>query len=711
MQNPAWQKIGSLKPGIRRNIDIHRQIYRGEVWYVLQDHVTGQMYRFTPTAYRIICMLDGKRTVHELWKDLSAGDEGALTQIEVIQLLGQLHSADVLTCDISPGTENIFIHGKKQEETGLTKILRSNLLFFRFPLVDPEKFLARTVGFVHFFFTRPGFTLLLVLILAALTQALLHRNELTADIVDRVLSRENLAILWIVYPIMKGFHEFGHAYAVKKWGGEVHEMGIMLLVFMPVPYVDASSSSAFRNKWQRVAVGGAGIAVEFFLTSVAIFFWVWLEPGLARTIAYNVIFIGGISTLIVNGNPLLRYDGHYMLSDLLDIPNLAQRSIAYLGYLVNRYILGIKKAMPPYSSSGERFWLVSFGITSFLYRLCVYSAIILFISGKFFIIGVLLGIWAFFNMFVLPFFRKIYILCTSPFYQENRGRSILIATSFLVTALLLLFTLPLPYLTQTEGVIWAPEHAFVRLQVNGAVKLINAEPNSYIKKGDVLVTCSDPFLEANVKIIRQQLVEYELRHNAAYATDRMEAKIINEEIVSIRERLARDEERLREMIITSPADGFFVVPKAVDLVGRFLHKGDVIGYVLQGGETTVRIVVPQSNVALIHERTKNVSLRTSTDIETIYSGRVISEVPAAIDRLPSSVLGAAGGGKIAIDPLDTRGKKIFENMFQFDIALENPLQNSFLGSRVFVRFDHGYEPLAYRGFRKLRQLFLKRFSG
>lgn len=710
MDNPAWQKIASLKPGIRRNVDIQRQLYRGEVWYVLQDHLTGQIYRFSPIAYRVICLMDGKRTAQEVWENLSADADETLTQTDVIQLLSQLYNADVLTGDIPTDIVTMLNQGKNKEQTGFKKFLRSSPLALRIPLADPEKFLTRTFGLVAFFFTLPGCLFFSVLILAGLTQGILHWDELSANIIDRVLSRENIAILWFVYPLVKACHELGHAYAVKKWGGEVHQIGIIFLVFVPIPYVDASSSAAFRNKWQRVVAGGAGIGVELVLTSLALFFWVWLEPGFARTIAYNVILIGGVSTLVFNGNPLLRYDGYYMLSDLLDIPNLAPRSFAYLGYLVNRYILGIKNAKPSYNSKGERFWFVCFGISSFLYRIFVYSAIILFISGKFFFVGVLLGVWAFFSMFALPIFRKIDMLFTSPFYQENRGRSLLIITSFLVTLFLMLFTLPVPYATQTEGVIWAPEDAFVRLRVNGTVNLINAQPNSYVKKGDVLVTCSDPFLEANVKIIRSQLREYELRYNAASATDQVQAKIIQEEIGSIRERLAMDERRLGEMTITSPSDGLFIVPKAVDLVGRFLRKGDVVGYVLQGGGATVRIVVPQGNVDLIHERTKNVSLRTATDIATIYSGRLIREVPGAIDRLPSSVLGVAGGGKIAIDPLDTKGNKTFEKMFQFDIALENPLQKPFVGSRVFVRFTHGYEPLAYRSYRKLRQLFLKRYS-
>ena len=106
---------------------------------------------------------------------------------------------------------------------------------------------------------------------------------------------------------MKALHELGHSYAVKRWGGEVHEIGIMFLVFMPVPYVDASESAGFQSKWQRAFVGAAGILVEIFLASLALFIWLNAEEGLVRAFAFNVMLIGGVSTLFFNGNPLLRF--------------------------------------------------------------------------------------------------------------------------------------------------------------------------------------------------------------------------------------------------------------------------------------------------------------------------------------------------------------------------------------------------------------------
>jgi len=130
---------------------------------------------------------------------------------------------------------------------------------------------------------------------------------------------------------VKALHELGHAYALKHWGGEVHELGLMFLVFLPVPYVDATGSASFGQKWQRALVGAAGIIVELLLSAIALFIWLNAEEGLVRAFAFNVMVIGGVSTVFFNGNPLLRFDGYYILSDLVEIPNLGDRSKRYLG--------------------------------------------------------------------------------------------------------------------------------------------------------------------------------------------------------------------------------------------------------------------------------------------------------------------------------------------------------------------------------------------
>ena len=183
--------------------------------------------------------------------------------------------------------------------------------------------------------------------------------------------------------MVKVVHEFAHAYAVKLWGGEVHEMGIMLLVLMPLPYVDATSASAFRLKRRRMLVGAAGVLIEIFVAAVAMLVWVNVEPGAVRAISYNVMLVAGVSTLLFNGNPLLRYDAYYVLSDYLEIPNFGTRSTRYLSYLLQRYLLGIKDASFPPASAGEKRWLLFYAVASSIYRVFISLSRVSFFSSVF----------------------------------------------------------------------------------------------------------------------------------------------------------------------------------------------------------------------------------------------------------------------------------------------------------------------------------------
>ena len=162
-----------------------------------------------------------------------------------------------------------------------------------------------------------------------------------------MLTPKYLLMMWLFYPVIKSFHELGHGLAVKAWGGEVRETGVSILMLMPVPFVDASAASAFPEKHRRAAVGAAGMMVELFFAALATFVWLNVEDGFVRDIAFVLMVIGGVSTVLFNGNPLLRFDGYYVLSDLLDVPNLGPRSNAYVAYLAQRYLLKIENAVSP----------------------------------------------------------------------------------------------------------------------------------------------------------------------------------------------------------------------------------------------------------------------------------------------------------------------------------------------------------------------------
>ena len=388
-----WYRVADIKPQLRSHTRLYRHIYRGQTWYVLQDPSSNRQHRFNKIAYFIIGLMDGERTVAEIWNAATeALEDEAPTQDEIIQLLGQLHSADVMQSDIPPDTDELF--QRQEKHRGKWKQRLTNPFALRFPLVDPDRFLVRWMHLVKPFIGRIGFLIWLLIVGSAVILAARNWPELTRNMADRILKPENLLILWLVYPVVKLLHELAHAFATRIWGGEVHEMGIMLLALTPIPYVEASASATFPDKRRRMAVAAAGMAIELLVASLALFLWLSIESGRVSTIAYNVMLIGGVSTLLFNGNPLLRFDGYYILADWIEIPNLAQRSTRYLGYLLQRYLFGIEEASSPVTVDGERPWFIIYGIAAFFYRLFVLAALALFVSSKFFFVGVLIALWA-----------------------------------------------------------------------------------------------------------------------------------------------------------------------------------------------------------------------------------------------------------------------------------------------------------------------------
>jgi len=708
--NPSWYRVAKLQPRLRSHADIHRHHYGGELWYVLQDQAAGRFFRFTPIVYYVLGLMDGKRTVQELWEKAAErfGDD-APTQGDMIRVLSQLHGADVLICDVPPDSAELFNRSIKTDQSTWKLNLRSPLSL-RFSLFDPDRFLSRTLRYVRPLLSLPGMIAWLIVVSAAGILAARHWSGLTENIMDRLLSAQNLLMMWFVYPGVKAIHELGHAYAVKRWGGEVHDMGVMLLVLMPVPYVDASASSAFRDNKQRIMVGAAGIMVELLVAALALFLWLAVEPGIVRSVAYNILLMGSVSTILFNANPLLRYDGYYILADTLEIPNLAQRGTQYVGYLVKRHLFGLAHLQQPHAAPRERRWLVGYSVASFAYRVFIYAGIILFISQKFFIVGVLLGIWAAFGMVILPLVKKVNYLLSSAELSEKRVRAVTTAGGLSLAVLLFLFLVPLPSWTRSEGVVWVPEESLIRAGTSGFISRIVMAPDAAVRKGDLLIECVDPLLDAEVRVQRAHLNALQARYDAEIRTERVKAQMTQEEITHARADLMRSEERFRELMIRSQSEGILVVPRAEDLPGRFLRQGELIAYVLNIDRPIVRVAVTQADVDQIRNTTRRVEVRLAERVSEVVPATIKRTTPGAVDRLPNISLGTGGGGAIVTDPRDPQGTKTLEKVFAVDVELAKPSETVYVNDRVYVKFDHGFEPLSVQWYRSLRRLFLRWFN-
>jgi putative peptide zinc metalloprotease protein len=701
-----WQRIAEVRPRLNPHITIRRQHYRRELWYLLQDPVSERHFRLTPAAYRLVSRFDGSRSLEAIWQQAQQSPHHAPEKAAFIRLLMQLQGGGVLMQD--PRSEALKLLERRTQPRQWLRQLR-NPLSLRLPLWDPDRMLNRLSPLVQPLFSRVGLGLWLVLVLSGLLQALLHWKAISGNVTSQLLAADNLLLMAAVYLLMKLCHEAAHGFAVKHWGGEVHQVGVMFLALIPMPYVDASAANGFAERRARIAVGAAGIMAESLLASLGLWLWLASGPGWINAAAYNMMLIGGLSTLLVNGNPLLRFDGYYVFADLLDIPNLSSRAKRYLGYLLQRYLFGLEDADSPAQTDWERGWFVAYGIIAFFYRLFILVTIILMVAERYPLVGRAIALWALIGMVILPLAGQVRFLLTNQRLAKRRTRVLLSTASVIGLLSLLLFVIPLPYATHVEGVVLAPEGSQVRAGVQGEVVELLAPPDSPVTRDQPLLVMEDPFLRTDLNQLAGRLRELSAQYEALLSGhEKVKAEMVLDEMGLVESEMAQKQDLLARLTVRSPAEGTFLVQQPADLPGRFLHQGDLVGYVLDRRQGEISLAVSQEAIGLVRQSTQSIEARYANRPAETVPVKLRREVPESRQYLPSPALGSLGGGEFTLHPEDKDGTRSLAAVFEMRLELSQPISR--LGERIIVRFEHQALPLGWQWYRSLRQMFLKRFN-
>jgi putative peptide zinc metalloprotease protein len=704
-----WYRVAALKPRLKATLKLHPQRWRGIGWTVIEDRINGRYHRLDRQAMRIARLLDGSRTLEQLWATLAAdGHATTPSQEDILQMLGQLHALDLLDADTVPDLAELDRRDTKaQRRRFMARWL--NPLAIRVPLVDPDRFLQAAVRWLAPVLNRWGALLWLALVLPAIPLAAARWGELTGNFAERMLAFDNLLLLALIFPVIKALHEIGHGIAVRMHGGEVHDMGVMLLVLLPVPYVEASSSWAFASKWDRALVGAAGMLVEIAIAAIAFYLWLWLEPGTARAVAYDVAVLASLTTLVFNANPLLRYDGYYVLSDLVEIPNLGQRATRWWGAFAERHLLRRRQAPLIAHSAGEAAWFAGYAPLAFVYRVFVMIGIALFVATEYPAVGVLLAVWALIMSFGLPLAKAARWIGEHLVGSGAGGpRRVILAAAALLFALLML--LPLPHRTHADGVLWLPDSGVLRATQAGRVQLALAQPGEVLRAGAPVMQLADADLEHRLQAASAREAAARARHEAARTEDAAAGEKYAAQWRHAQRELEDLQQRGAQLELRSEAAGQLWQARHVDLPGLQLKKGDVVGYVVPDAAPRVRVLIEQSDEDLIRRRTEAIDVRLPFDGSRAWPATVLRAVPAASNELPSAAFGQAGGGARVTDPRDDSGRRALTTHFEYELALPPELPYRVIGARVAVRFQHPAEPIGPRIWRGVRRLFLAQFD-
>jgi putative peptide zinc metalloprotease protein len=706
----TWYRAAQLRPQLHPHIVVHRHRYRGVTWYILHDHATGRVHRFTPATYLLIGKMNGEQTLDELWKAAATQlEEDAPSQDDVMRLLSQLHRADLMQSGEAPETSELLERLERHRWMLLGRNFK-NPLAISVSLLDPDRMLTWLIGWMRPIGARLFSILWLAIVLPAVFLLAVHWREWSAGLPERALAAENLVLLAVIFPIVKFLHELGHGLVVKAYGGAVHDAGVMFLIFIPVPYVDASASLSFRSKYARALVGAAGMLVELAVAALAVYVWHFAEIGVVKAAALDVVLIAGFSTVVVNGNPLLRFDGYYILADLLEIPNLGSRSNQYWATTVEHRLFGVQPTRNSSVLPSERPWFLIYAPLAYVYRVIVFVGIALFVATEYLAVGGAIAAWSLFTGFIAPLGRVVRHLVTSPSLRDRRGRAMGMSAGACLLVVAFVLLVPAPLVTVGEGVVWLPEDAQVRVGTSSFVERLEIASGREVRAGDKLFQLVEPALSAQILAQTERVAEVETRLRSETVSDRPKAAVTRQELEAERSELGRLSIRVERLVVRSPRAGTFVALNPEDAVGRWVQEGSMIGFIMAEEPRTIRVVVRQDDIELVRDHLKTVHAKVVDRLANTFEASIIREVPAAGNALPSKALGVNGGGRLANDPRDSDGNTAMERVFQFDMRLSPAPIDLYYGTRVYLRFSHYWEALGFQWYRRLRQVFLSYFD-
>ncbi|MBU3653463.1 MAG: hypothetical protein FGM44_10320 [Limnohabitans sp.] len=708
----AWYKIAKahvcLLPGVRAT----RQIYRGQPWIVLEDAYTHRFFRVTTEAYAFLQTLDLNRTIDEAWQAyLNDHPQHAPGQEEVVQLLSQLHVSNLL-CFLD-AADNIEIHERVRQykRKELTSKLLS-FLYFRIPLWNPDPFLNRLDVWVR---KLPPWLLTLVwsaVVLVGLGAAITRWDQVS-DNTQGAFAWANLPWLYLCLAGMKIVHELCHGMVCKRLGGHVHTVGVMLLVTTPLPYIDTTASWAFPNKWHRVLVSLAGMMADLFMAALGALVWANTGPGLLNSLAFNVMLIGSVSSLLFNGNPLLRFDAYYALADALDIPNFYQKAQQYWVYLADRYLLGSHAAVTPVDVPSERKWLMMYTPLSFFYRLLVSYAIVLFVMDLWLGLGLIMLGLTLGTLVAMPLWKAIkHVL--GPKVQAHRWRAIGVSGALVLVFALGLFAIPFPYSLNAQGVMQYGRYTVLYAPMDAKLEKAVLGNGQHVQAGTPLMWMDRTQVEFELEQTELERDELLAMERQAMFNRQPDRAPLQENIESKHNRIRELQLRLKCLTIEAKHDGHYVTLEGRERIGAWVPMGTELGHVLDtsSGFQFVAVIPQESARELFGATLGSLRLRLAGQADQTFTLNKMSVLPYQRQKLPSAALGWHGGGDIATTQDDSHGEKASEEFYEIRLPVDTrDTAHTVLvhGQKGTLNIELPSRTLYERISQSLRQLVQKRY--
>lgn len=706
-----WHRIAELRIGLRPSVTVRQHRYRGEVHYVYHEVIHSGFFRARPETHALVQSIKPNQTLHEIWrKFIDISPKTAPGQKDFFDLIVSLYKSNLLYVEGGVSEDRLLDRAiQKKKKPFASRV--SELLFFRIPLLDPEPTLKRFVPFIRHIYSIPSIIFVSMLCLWAAYEFILGADRAFEES-SNILQLGNLLPLYIAMVLSHIAHEFSHAALCKYYGGNVRTMGVMLLMFTPLPYADVSSSWAFRNKWHRAAVGAAGMYSDILFCSIATILWAYSPPGMLNEVAMNLMFVTAAYTVLFNANPLMRFDGYYILSDLVEIPNLHAAARKQAHSLFKTLVLGGAETHSDRVSGRRKAFLVCFFCMSNIYRVLIIFSIVKFVADQYFGLGLAVAAALTYSTFFAPIAKFLKPLGDPRFVAKHRKKVFSAGTISLVLICLLAF-LPLPYARKLDGVVEAKERTRVFVPVNGIVTELHLKSGEWVDHGQIILDMTNPELVIELKGIEAKIrgVMARLKQSVTFGGATLAA--IEQEydtMKTTREYLVGE---LSKLVVHAPHSGFWTSPNIMGYKEQWLSRGTEVGLISYPDRFQFRAVLKQedaSEIALMNASDASVKIEglrnhtlevTSLDI-----------IPFSQKDLPSVAVSPLAGGDVATDMQSRDKPQAVERFFLIigSISTDAVHDNVLDGRSGWMRIKLPPRSLGWSAYNQTRQFFQKRYK-
>ncbi len=636
-----------LRLCMRADLECDRQSYQGRDYWVIKDPISLKYYRFEYEEFTLLKMLDGKTSPEYIKQKFDKQfSPQKISLAEFYQFVGMLYRNSLLVSNSGVQGDALLERGEENKKRERRAAL-TNVLALRIRGFDPDALLTFLNRFVGWFFSIPAAVCVLLLALSAIALITTHWELFQTKLphFQEFFASDNWLLLAITLGFTKVLHELGHGLSCKRFGGQCHEMGIMFLVLTPCLYCNVSDSWTLPNKWKRASIAAAGMYVEFFLASVATFVWWFSQPGIVNSLALNIVFVCSVSTLLFNANPLLRYDGYYILSDLIEIPNLRQKATTVMQRLFGRWILGLESPADPFLPTRHHWFFAIYSVAAAAYKWFITFAIFWFLYSVlepygFKIIGQMIALVAIYGLVGMPIMKAIQFIKIPGRVSSVKSFNVAIAAVIVLAVLIGILFIPVPHYIHCSLHIQPKNVKKVYVDTAGTVSNIHYQPNDNVRQGDVIIEVENDQIDYQIAELQSQVdrARVEYKHLMLVSQyDPKRAKEINQALSTLKNLQNQLQQKIKErkrLQIRAHASGIVMAPPRVspkdadsgelsDWSGTPLDQKNRGAFLFEG-TLVCEIVQPGSE----HEAILAID---QTDIEFVQSGQ---QVEFVIDQMP-----------------------------------------------------------------------------